>query len=215
MGEQQDWAKCHVAVAVSCCLGMALWRTLWKADQVSRMASGGLSASFMRLLMNFLAWYPGRPVVSRMNGTRLTWISGNFDLLCSLGHVTWAGAGCCDDGSAAGEWSDTGDIEVRGGTVLIKEKIHACVFDLAIHDTSEGRNGLLDEPLGAPCVSVSHQLGTWPLRHACDRHRLRIDTHSSSAVARPQMCHRSDPLRTCWGMSKRRPRGLGLQAAVT
>ena len=42
------------------------------ADQVSRMASGALSASFMRLLMNFLAWNPGRPVVSRMNATRLT-----------------------------------------------------------------------------------------------------------------------------------------------
>ena len=33
-------------------------------DQVSLMASGGLSASRMRLLMNFLACGPGRPVVS-------------------------------------------------------------------------------------------------------------------------------------------------------
>ena len=41
------------------------------ADQVSRMASGGLSASLMRLPMNFLACGPGRPVVSRMTGTRL------------------------------------------------------------------------------------------------------------------------------------------------
>ena len=45
----------HVTAAVSCCLEMALWGTLWMADQVSRMASGGLSASRMRLLMNFLA----------------------------------------------------------------------------------------------------------------------------------------------------------------
>ena len=37
------------------------------ADQVSRKESGGLSASFMRLLTNFLAWYPGRPVVPRIN----------------------------------------------------------------------------------------------------------------------------------------------------
>ena len=51
----------HVAVAVSCCLEMALWRTLWMADQVSRMASGGLFASFMRL-------YPRRLVVSSANG---------------------------------------------------------------------------------------------------------------------------------------------------
>ena len=41
------------------------------ADQVSLMASGGLSASRMRWVMNFLACGPGRPVVSRMNGTRL------------------------------------------------------------------------------------------------------------------------------------------------
>ena len=35
----------HVTAAVSCCLEMALWRTLWMVDQVSLMASGGLSAS--------------------------------------------------------------------------------------------------------------------------------------------------------------------------
>ena len=55
----------HVTAAVSCCLEMALWSTLWMADQVSLTASGGLS------LMNFLACGPGRPVVSRMKGTRL------------------------------------------------------------------------------------------------------------------------------------------------
>ena len=42
-----------------------------KADQVSRMARGALSASRMRSLMNFLACGPGRPVVSSMKGTRL------------------------------------------------------------------------------------------------------------------------------------------------
>ena len=31
------------------------------------------------------------------------WISVNFDLVSSLGHVTWAGAGCCDEGWVAGE----------------------------------------------------------------------------------------------------------------
>ena len=40
-------------------------------DQVSLMASGGLSASRMRWLMNFLACWPGRLVVSRMKGTSL------------------------------------------------------------------------------------------------------------------------------------------------
>ena len=61
----------HVKAAVSCCQEMALWRTLWMADQVSRIAGGGLSASFMRLLMNLLAWCSGRPVISKTKGTRL------------------------------------------------------------------------------------------------------------------------------------------------
>ena len=37
--------KSHVTAAVSCCLEMALWRTLWIVDQVSLTAIGGLSAS--------------------------------------------------------------------------------------------------------------------------------------------------------------------------
>ena len=58
------------------------------ADQVSRMPSGGLSASFMRLLMNFLAWCLGRPVVSSAKGDEVdVWISVEFGLLSSLGHV--------------------------------------------------------------------------------------------------------------------------------
>ena len=40
--------KNHVAAAVSCCLEMALWRTLWMVDQVSLTAIGGLSASLIR-----------------------------------------------------------------------------------------------------------------------------------------------------------------------
>ena len=63
--------KSHVTAAVSCCLEMALWRTHRMVDQVSLMASGRLSASRMRYLMNFLACGPGRPVVSRMKETRL------------------------------------------------------------------------------------------------------------------------------------------------
>ena len=59
------------------------------ADQVSRMASGRLSASLMRLLMNFLVWYSGRPVVSGMNGTRLTcgyrWMADQVSQMASGG----------------------------------------------------------------------------------------------------------------------------------
>ena len=38
---------------------------------MSLIAGGGLLASRMKWLMNFLACGPGRPVVSRMKGTRL------------------------------------------------------------------------------------------------------------------------------------------------
>ena len=38
----------HVTAAVSCCLEMVLWSTLWMVDEVSLMASGGLSASRKR-----------------------------------------------------------------------------------------------------------------------------------------------------------------------
>ena len=58
--------------------------------------------------------------------------------LQDLGHVTWAVTGRWNEGWAAGERRDIGDIKVRGGTILIKDKIHARVFDLAIHHTSEG-----------------------------------------------------------------------------
>ena len=85
----------HVTVAVSCCLVMALWRSLWKADQVSVMASGGLSASRMRLLMKFLACGPGRTMVSSMEGDDVdVWVSVEFALFSSFGHVSWSGAGC-------------------------------------------------------------------------------------------------------------------------
>ena len=73
------------------------------AEQVSRMACEGLSASLMRLLLNFLAWCPGRSVVSRMKGTRLMcgYLS-NFHLFSSLGHVTHAAfAGCRNESWAA------------------------------------------------------------------------------------------------------------------
>ena len=73
-----------MAVAVSCCLETELW-TLWMADQVSRMASAGVVRT--GLLMNLLAWYPRRPVVSRMNGTRVTcgyWSILTFSALLAM-----------------------------------------------------------------------------------------------------------------------------------
>ena len=46
------------------------------------------------------------------------WISVKFDLLCSLDHVAWAFAGCCNEGPDAGKRRDNGDIKVRGVAVL-------------------------------------------------------------------------------------------------
>ena len=126
------------------------WLWLWMADQVSRMASGEVVCVFHEVADELLGVVSraARGLQAERNKVDV-WMSVKFDLLCSLGHVTWAGAGCCNEGWAAGEWRDNGDIKVRGGTVLIKDEIHACVFDLAINHTSEGWNGLLDVHLGA------------------------------------------------------------------
>ena len=59
------------------------------------MASGRVVCVFREVVDEFLG------VVSRAAR-----ISVKFDLLCSLGHVTWTGAGCCNEGWAAGEWKD-------------------------------------------------------------------------------------------------------------
>ena len=84
------------------------------ADQVTLMASGGLSASRMRLPLNFLPCGPGRPVVSSMKGTRLMWgISVEFNLFGYFGHVSWSGVGCGNKGRVAREKSNNGDIQVR------------------------------------------------------------------------------------------------------
>ena len=77
------------------------------ADQVSRMASGRVVCVFREVVDEFFG------VVSRAASSLQderkkvgVWISVKFDLLCSLGHVTWTGAGCCNEGWAAGEWKD-------------------------------------------------------------------------------------------------------------
>ena len=61
----------HVTKAVSCCLDMALWSTLWMADQVSRMASG-------RVLLNFLAWSRSACGVEYERDEVDVWVSVEF-----------------------------------------------------------------------------------------------------------------------------------------
>ena len=56
----KGWGLRGGRVSRGCCCGVVVWRrccgvTLWTADHVSRMAREGLSASFVRLPMNFLA----------------------------------------------------------------------------------------------------------------------------------------------------------------
>ena len=121
------------------------------AAQVSRMPSGGLSASFMKLLMNLLAWCPRRPVVSRMNvqderNKVDVCASIKLDLLCSLGQKAWAGAGCCDEGWVAGERRNNGNIKIRGGAnvIVIENDVHA-----RVRSPYESWDRLLDVHLGA------------------------------------------------------------------
>ena len=86
--------------------------------------------------MNFLAWAAGG-VQDERNKIDM-WISVKFDLLRSLCHVAWAGVGSGNEGWTVGKWRDNSDIKVCGVAVLIKDKIHACMFNLAIMHTSEG-----------------------------------------------------------------------------
>ena len=131
-------------------------------------------------------------MVSRMNGTSRHVDIGKMFIFSAL-LAMWLGlAGCGNKGWAAGEGRDNGNIKVRGGTVWIKDKIHARVFDLAIHRTSEGRDGLLDVHIGAhrhPTAVVL--LGV---------HRLATDLTRCAL--------------NC-GRGKQHPRGLGLQGAET
>ena len=121
------------------------------------------------------------------------WTSFKFDLLSSLGCVTWAGAACNNENWAAVERSHHGNIEVRDGAVVIKNEVHARVFHLSVHHMSESWNRLLDVHLSA-VVCVSRLLGIWPLRHACGEHHLHTGSHSNGAVARSPVCHKVDPL---------------------
>ena len=77
------------------------------------------------------------------------WISVKINPLSSLGHVTWAGAGCSNESRAAGEGCHKSNIKVRGGAVVIKNEVNARMFDLTVHLTSEGWNRLLNVHLSA------------------------------------------------------------------
>ena len=146
----KNGAKRHVAVAESCCLEMALWRAPWMADQVCRMASGQVVSIFHEVADELLGVESRAASGLQDERNKIDmWISIKFDLLRSSGCVTWAGTGCSNESWAGRERDDNGDIKVRGGTIAIKDEIHASVFDPTIPHTSEGWNGRLDVHLGA------------------------------------------------------------------
>ena len=99
--------------------------------------------------MNFLASCPGRPVVSRMNVTRL--MCGYLsNLLFSALLATCPGrvlAAATRDGlqekGAAMETS-----RLRDGTVEVEEKVHACMLPLSVH-AGESWHLLFNEHLDA------------------------------------------------------------------
>ena len=133
----------------------------------------------MRVLMNFLAWYPGRPVVSRNTGDKVdVRVPIKLDLLGSLGHVTGAGAGCSDEARAGRERGDSGDIYVRGDAVLMKHKVHAGMVDPTVHHIGGAWDGLLDVHLGAT-ARLNASMASVPLQRAGVQHRRSTGTRSS------------------------------------
>ena len=134
VGLGETWASGHVTAAVSCCLEMALWRTLWMADQVSRMPSGGLSASFMRLLMNFLAW-SGTASGLSAKGTRL--MCGYLsNLVFSALLAMWPGRVLT--AAMRAQVLEKGDTMATSRYVAepveVEDKIHTRMLPLSVHD---------------------------------------------------------------------------------
>ena len=98
------------------------------------MVSDGWSASFMSVLMNFLASSAACGLQEKGDKYDLR-VPFKLDLLGPLGHVT--GAGCGNEARARREQGDNGDIYERGDAVLIKHNAHAGMFNLIVHHTGE------------------------------------------------------------------------------
>ena len=95
----------------------------------------------------------------------------------------------------AQKWINNDDISVHGRSVQIKHKAHAGVFNLMVHNTRNGRNGLHHVEPGA----------------SCDPLVLQICTHHSGADGCPRGCCTSGQLRRCWGKQQQFHRDHGTQ----
>ena len=76
------------------------------------------------------------------------WIPVEFGLLRSLGHKSWFCAGCRNQGRIARKRSNNGGIQIRDGTIEVKDKIHPSMFSLSVDNTGEGKYFLFNEYLG-------------------------------------------------------------------
>ena len=88
--------------------------------------------------MNFLACGPGRPVVSRMKGTRLMcgYLSNLFSSSLLAIRPGFVLAAETRDGlQAKGATIETS--KIRDRTVEVKDKIHPSVFSLSVYNTGE------------------------------------------------------------------------------
>ena len=123
------------------------------ADQVSLMASGGLSS--LSSLSHEIAdefsgvWTRSACGLEYEGDEVNAWISIKFGFLSSLGHESWFCAGCSDEGRVAGEGSNNGDIQMCGRTIEVEDEIHARILTLTVHNTSKSRYILFNEYLGA------------------------------------------------------------------
>ena len=82
------------------------------------------------------------------------------------------------------------------GAVDVEDKVHARILLLTFHDVGETGTSCSMNNL-VPLCHVSHLLGIWPLRHACDRHLGRTDNHGRGAAADPPVWYRFGQLRFC------------------
>ena len=74
---------------------MALWSTLWRADQVSEWQEWGVVSVFHEVVDEFYGMWSGAAGGLKDERDKVdVWISVKFTLLSYIGHVSWAGAGC-------------------------------------------------------------------------------------------------------------------------
>ena len=140
----------HVTAAVSCCLEMALWSTLWMVDQVSPDGLWRVIGISQEAANEFLGMW-ARPTCALEDERNEVdvWISVEFVLFRSFSQKSWFCAGSRHQGRIAREGSNDRDVQIRVWKVKVKDKIHPSVFSLSIDNTGESRYLVFNEYFGA------------------------------------------------------------------